>query len=123
MCPGISDDLQQVTDSRKTTIIDREITRLDVSIAAIQETRLASSGCLKEEKFTFFWKGKKPEKPRVYGVCFAATNSLLDSVEPPTGGTERILSIRLATAAGFVHIFSIYAPTLGTSEDIKDLWN
>ena len=120
MCPGISDDLQQVNDRRKTAIIDRELTRLDVSIAALQETRLASSGCLKEENFTFFWKGKEPEEPLLYGVGFAVKNSLLDSVEPPTGGNERILSIRLATAAGFAHIFSIYAPTLGASEDIKE---
>ena len=56
----------------------------------------------------------------MYRVGFAVKNSLLDTVEPPTGGTERILSIRLATAAGFVHIFSIYAPTLEASEDIKD---
>ncbi|KAI0242750.1 hypothetical protein LSAT2_011260, partial [Lamellibrachia satsuma] len=112
-----SDDLQQINDSRKTAIIDRELTRLDVSIVALQETRLASSGCLKEENFTFFWKGKEP---RLYGIGFAVKNSLLDTVEPPTGGNERILSIRLATAAWFAHIFSIYAPTLGTSEDIKD---
>ncbi|KAI0222273.1 Craniofacial development protein 2, partial [Lamellibrachia satsuma] len=32
----------------------RELIRLDVSIAALQETRLDSSGCLKEENFTFF---------------------------------------------------------------------
>ena len=120
MCPVISDDLQQVKDSRKTAIIDRELTRLDVSIAALQETRLATSGCLKEENFTFFWKWKEHEEPRLYGVGFAVNNFLLDIVEPPTGGTERILSIHLATAAGFVHTFSIYAPTLGASEDIKD---
>ena len=74
-------------DSRKTAIIDRELTRLDVSIAALQDTRLASSGYLKEENFTFFWKGKEPEEPRLYGVGFAVKNSLLDTVEPPTGGT------------------------------------
>ena len=56
----------------------------------------------------------------MYGVGFAVKNSLLDSVEPTTGVTERILYICLAAAAGFVHIFSIYAPTLGASEDIKD---
>ena len=97
-----------------------ELTRLDVSIAALQETRLASSGCLEEENVTFFWKGKEPEEPRLYGVGFAIENSLLDSVESPTGGTECILYIRLTTASGFVHIFSIYTPTLGASEDIKD---
>ena len=56
----------------------------------------------------------------MYGVGFAVKNSLLDTVMPPTGGTERILSISIATAAGFVHMFSIYAPILGASKDIKD---
>ncbi|KAI0233425.1 hypothetical protein LSAT2_016323 [Lamellibrachia satsuma] len=58
-----------------------------------------------EENFTFFWKEKEPENLRVNGVGFAATNSLLHTVEsPPTVGTERILSIRLATAAGKVRL-------------------
>ncbi|KAI0208445.1 hypothetical protein LSAT2_006872 [Lamellibrachia satsuma] len=119
MCKrGLATDVNIAQE--KTAIIDRELTRLDVSIAALQENRLASSGCLKEENFTFFWKGKEPEVPRLYRVGFAVKNSLLDTVDPPTGGNERILSIRLATAAGFAHIFSIYAPTLGASEDIKD---
>ncbi|XP_063605235.1 uncharacterized protein LOC134780428 [Penaeus indicus] len=120
MCPGISVDLEQVKDSRKTAIIDREHTRLNVSIAALQETRLPSSGSLREENYTFFWKGKEPDEPRIHGVGFAVKNSLLKSVEPPTGGTERILSLCLATAAGTVNIFSIYAPTLSSSEDVKN---
>ncbi|XP_037789963.1 uncharacterized protein LOC119585364 [Penaeus monodon] len=33
MCPGLSSDLQQVNDSRKTAIIDRELTRLNIDIA------------------------------------------------------------------------------------------
>lgn len=120
MCPGISDNLSHIGDTRKTAIIDRELSRLDVSIAALQETRLPSDGSLREANYTFFWKGKEPDEPRIHGVGFAVKNSLLTSVEPPTGGTERILSIRLATAAGLVNIFSIYAPTLSSPEDIKD---
>lgn len=116
MRPGISDDLQHVDDSRKTAII----ARLNVSIAALQRTRHASSGSLREENYTFFWNGKEPDKPRLYGVGFAVRNSLMASVEPQTGGTERILSIGMATAAGVINIFSVYAPTLGTSDDIKD---
>lgn len=116
MRPEISDDLQHVDDSRKTAII----ARLNVSIAALQRTRHASSGSLREENYTFFWNGKEPDKPRLYGVGFAVRNSLMASVEPQTGGTERILSIGMATAAGVINIFSVYAPTLGTSDDIKD---
>ena len=40
MCPGLSDDLQKIDDSRKTAIIDRELLRLDIDIAGLQETRL-----------------------------------------------------------------------------------
>ena len=41
-------------------------------------------------------------------------------MEPPIGGTECTLFIRLARAAGFVNIFSIYAPALSSPEVIKD---
>ena len=123
MCPGLYDDLQQVDDFRKTTVIDRELSRLDVSIAALQETRLASSGSLREENYTFFWKGLEPADPCQYGVGFVVRNSLLASVEPPSGGTERILSIRLSTAADLVTIFSTYAPTLNATEKAKDRFN
>jgi len=120
MCPGLSSDLQQVNDSRKTAIIDRELTRLNIDIAALQETRLASNGSLREQNYTFFWQGKKPEEPRVHGVGFAVKNSLLSTVEPPSTGSARILSLRLSTFSGPVNILSIYAPTLCSSAETKD---
>ena len=120
MCTGISDDLREVDDTRKTAIIDRELTKLNISIAALQETRLASSGSLREKNYTFFWKGREPEESRQHGVGFAIKNNLLGLIEPPTGGNERLLSIRLTTAAGPVNIISVYAPTLSSSEDTKD---
>ena len=54
MCPGISDNYTHTGDTRKTAIIDRELSRLDVSITALQETRLHSDGSLREENYTFF---------------------------------------------------------------------
>ena len=68
MCPGLSDDLQQIHDARKTAIIDRELSKLKVDIAALQETRLPASGSLKEKDYTFFWQGLEPEERRLYGV-------------------------------------------------------
>ena len=59
MCPGLSDDLQQVKDARKTAIIDSELAKRNIDLAALQETRLAASGSLKE-KYTFFWQGLGP---------------------------------------------------------------
>ena len=55
MSPGLSDDLQQIDDARKTAIIDRELKRLNVDIAALQETRLPCSGSLKERERTHIY--------------------------------------------------------------------
>ena len=104
MCPGLCDDIQQIDDARKTAVISRELKRLNIDIAALQETRLPSNGSLKEEDYTFFWQGKAPEEHRVHGVGFAVRNSLLPSVEPPSEGTARILSLRLTTTSGPVNI-------------------
>ena len=47
MCPGHSEDLQQIADTRKSAIIDKELLKLDVSVTALQKTRLATSGSLR----------------------------------------------------------------------------
>ncbi|XP_052249602.1 uncharacterized protein LOC127857228 [Dreissena polymorpha] len=120
MCPGISDDLLTIDDSRKTAIIDRELTRMDICITALQETRLSSSGSLREENYTFFWKGREPEQPLQHGVGFAVKYTLLASIESPTGGTERILTHHPNSAAGLITIFSVFAPTLGAFDEDKD---
>ena len=119
MCPGFSDDLQQIHDARKTTIIDRELSNLKVDIAALQETRLPTSGSLKED-YTFFWQGLEPEERRLYGVGFAVCNTLLSSMEPFSQGTTRILSLHLSTPSEPANIFSVYAPTLCATAKAKD---
>lgn len=68
---GLSDDLQQIDDARKTAVISRELKTLNIDIASLQETRLPSNGRLKEKDYTFFWKGKAPWEHRVHGVGFA----------------------------------------------------
>ena len=88
MCPGISEDLEQISNTNKTAIIDRELSRLIIDIAALQETRLPSDRSLKEQDYTFFWQGKRPEESYQYSVGFAVRNSLLSSIESPTKGTE-----------------------------------
>lgn len=48
MTPGLSDKIQELDDARKTAVIDTELLRLKVDIAALQETRLAESSTLCE---------------------------------------------------------------------------
>ena len=53
MCPGLSDDVRQIDDLRKTAV-----SRLNVDIAALQETRLAANGTLREKDYTFYWQAE-----------------------------------------------------------------
>ena len=54
MCPSLSDDLWQIDDSRKTASINSKLGRLDVDIAALQETRLAAECLLQEKDYMFY---------------------------------------------------------------------
>nr|XP_049572502.1 craniofacial development protein 2-like [Syngnathus scovelli] len=115
MTPGLSDNLQEISDVRKTAVINNELLKLRIDISTLQETRLHGSGSLKEKDYTFFWRGKPPEETREYGVGFAVRNTLLGAVVTPTGGSERILALM-----GPVHLVSVYAPTLSSPQEIKD---
>ena len=48
MMPGLSQDLQDISNTRKTTVINDKLKRLNVNIATLQETWLANAGTLKE---------------------------------------------------------------------------
>ena len=120
MCPGATNDLQQLDDARKTAGIDRELQRLSIDIACFQETRLPDSGSIKEANYTFFWQGRPTDEPRQHGVGFAVKNTLLLTVEPPSEGMERIISLRSSTPTGPVTIFSVHAPSLCSSPEAID---
>ena len=120
MRQGLTDDLQVMDDARKTAVIDRELHRLNIDIAALQETRLPETGSLKEEHYTFFWQGKGTVEVREHGVGFAVRHTLLRMIEPPTDGTERIFTLRLSSMQGPVNLVCVYAPTLQASAEVKD---
>ena len=120
MCPGYNCDPHCVNDLRKTAVIDRELSRLNIDVAALQETRLPEDGSLREHNYTFFWRGKGTEEARIHGVGFAVRNSLLPSAVPPSGGSERLLTMRITASTGPVTLICAYAPTLTSSADEKD---
>ena len=104
--------------SRTPAVINDELKRLNVDIATLQETRLADSGTLKEKDYTF-WQGKRSNEPREHGVGFAVRNSLLRMVEPGSGGSERLPTLRLNSTTGPVTLISVYTPTLSATPDTK----
>ena len=122
MMTGLSASLQDIKDSRRTAVINDELKRLNMDIAALQETRLADSGTVKEKEYKFLWQGKCFKEPGEHGTGFAVRNSLLRMVEPGSGGSKRLLTLRLNSTTGTVTIISVYAPTLFAAPDTKDMF-
>ena len=83
MCPRPSADLQQMDDSCKTTIINKELAWLNIDVACLQETWMASSGSLRESDYTFVWQGLSQDEPRQHGVGLAMRNTLNTTTETP----------------------------------------
>ena len=120
MMTGLSTDLQTISDVQKTAIINSELLHLQIDIAALQETWLAESGCLRESDYTFFWQGKKKEDVHKHGVGFAVRNMLLNKVQLGSSATEHLLSLQPNTTDGPVNLLCVYAPTLTAPDDTKD---
>lgn len=112
LCPGLSNSLHQVKDSRKMAIINRKLKRMSNDITGLQETRLPSNDNLREQDYMLFWQGKELEDLCVHRVRFAVRNSLLSSVESPWNGSPQILSLHFSTLSGPVTILSVYVHQL-----------
>lgn len=116
---GVTSDLES-NMPRKSGILDRELDRLGISIAAISETWLTGCGSIREENYTIFWSGYADgDRPR-HGVGFAVRNNALLACEEPVSVSPRLMSLRLRTNCGYCSLLSAYAPTLLADSDSKD---
>ena len=64
---------------RRTALVGHELKRLDIDVAALQETRLPAEGKIGEigSGYIFFWKGLPHHDKRIHGVGLAIKTSLL----------------------------------------------
>ena len=92
---------------------------LKVYIAALQETRLAGQGLIRERDYTFFLNGKSVDERRKHVVGFAVKNTLLQSVEIGSDDNNRITTLRLHTKKRTATFGSVYAHTLYSDEQVK----
>ena len=109
---------------RRTAFVARELKQFDIDIAALSETRRAEEGSLREEGggYTFYWKGKDLDQPRIHGVGFAIKNELVKQItEQPVGINERLMTMRLQLSQSkHLTLISAYAPTLDKEDEIKE---
>ena len=109
---------------RRTALIDKELFRLNVDIAALSETRLLEEGSLTESHYTFYWKGRPTNSNRIHGVGFAIRNTLVPKLgQVPQGISERLMLLRYPVSDGnTVNLISAYAPTLDSAHEIKEVF-
>lgn len=111
---------------RRTALIAAELSRYDIDIAALSETRLSETGSLTEEgeQYTFFWSGRREGEPRMHGVGFAIKTKIMKSLsEMPKSVDERLITMRLPLAKGrFATLISAYAPTLTSDDQQKNFF-
>lgn len=105
-------------------MVAAELSRYNIDIAALSETRLLDDGSLTEEGmgYTFFWKGYPPGGQHLHGVGLAIKNTLLPRLtETPVGISERLMTLRIPLVKNrFTTLLSAYAPTLPSESEAKD---
>ena len=107
---------------RRMALIDLELEKVNVGIAALQEVRLSGEGHQREAGRTFYWKGCPEGEPRRAGVGFAIENNLANKLsEAPKGISERIMMMRTNIAQNrHMTIINVYAPTMSYPEEERE---
>ena len=109
---------------RPTAIVSRVLSKYNVDIAALSETRVLGENRIDEVEggYTFFLKGKPLGEVRVHGVGIAIRTCLLPLLENkyPTGINERLMSVNLQLGSCSLTVIRAYAPTLLAKDDDKE---
>lgn len=109
---------------RRTALVAAELSRYNIDIAALSETRLLEEGSLTEEGmgYTFYWKGYPAGGQHLHGVGLAIKNTLLPKLtETPVGISERLMTLRIPLIKNrFATLLSVYAPTLPSDTETND---
>ncbi|BHF77383.1 hypothetical protein SprV_0602048800 [Sparganum proliferum] len=110
---------------RRTALMNRELARHKVDIAALSETRFSEQGQLEEvgAGYTFFWIGRPRTERLDAGVAFAIRNDIVGRLPClPQGINDRLMSLRLPLRRGgkFATIISAYAPPMTSPVAARD---
>ena len=112
------------TAGRPTAIIAQELSRYNIDIAALSETRVLGENVIKElgGGYTFFLKGKPLGDKCYHGVGFAIRSTLVSHLQGkhPIGINERLMTLSFPLVGSTLSIISAYAPTLPQSDETKE---
>lgn len=112
---------------RRSALVARELSRLDVDIAARSEVRFAEEGSHVEHGagYTFFWSGRGEEEHRQSDVGFMMKNAIANKLHTlPVRQSDLIMSLRLLIQGDqSVTLVSVYSPTLQADLAEREAFN
>ena len=99
-------------------LLARELSRLNVAIAGLQEVRWTGSGETSTDSYKLIWSGH--ESHRIQGVALAVHRKYVGSLTfwKPLG--PRLMHARFKHSFGFISLFVCYAPTEAADQEAKD---
>lgn len=103
---------QQEANTPKTAVIDTEWKLRKNDAAALQGTRLADSGTIKENHYTFFEFTKPAGQPRFCGTGFNVRNNFLNSKVTPAAVSNRLSMLYVNTRQSLIRVISAYTPNI-----------
>jgi exonuclease III len=96
---------------RRSAVVAKELEKIGVDVAALQETRLEGSGMIKEKEFSIFWSGVEAGERRQAGVSLAVRNDVLKKMNTlPKAISDRTIVMRLPLSNNKFATIT-YAPT------------
>ena len=108
---------------RRSALVARELFRLDINVAALNEARFAQQGSLGEHAAhcPLSWSRKNKNERRLSGVGFMIKASISKKLQTlPIDHSDRLLSLRLPIQDNnFVTVISVYAPSLQAETGVK----
>ena len=105
---------------RRSAVVAKELEKIGVDVAALQETRLEGSGMIKEKEFSIFWSGVEAGERRQAGVSLAVRNDVLKKMNTlPKAISDRIIVMRLPLSNNKFATIT-YAPTTTYPEPEKE---
>ena len=113
-------NVRTLTATGAATLLDKELARLDIGIAGLQEVRWLGSGELSAGDRKLLWSGGPDGGTRQYGVALAITHRLYSSLLSWKPISDRLLMARFAHTRGFLSVVVTYAPTEDSSAADKD---
>jgi exonuclease III len=103
--------------------LEKELTRANVDIAIIPETKKKLKGSQELKDCILFYSGVESSKRAAAGIAIMVKKKWKHRIDSYSFINERILQIRCKTIRGYMSIVGVYAPGEGKIEETEQFYD